>query len=101
MYQVSADEFGDEPKRIHDLFAALAGRRALLFIDEISILCQEREWSDPDDRRMLAALLTGLDGLSSRTESEKPWVIGACTPDIRLDPAIHRSGRLGVLVEFA
>lgn len=29
------------------------------------------------------------------------WVIGACTADIQLDPAIHRSGRLGVIVEFA
>lgn len=100
-YQVSADEFGADPELLHGLFRRLAAERALLFIDEVSILAQKREWSDAEDRRMLSALLTSLDGLSGAAGPGGLWVIGACTADIRLDPAIHRSGRLGVVVEFA
>jgi ATP-dependent Zn protease len=101
LYQLSADQFGEEPERIHLLFRHLARSRALLFIDEISILCQRRDWASSGDRRMLAALLTELDGLSGVPVQERLWVIGACTPDISLDDAIRRSGRLGVTVEFA
>jgi len=100
-YQVSADEFGADPELLHGLFRRLAGERAVLFIDEVSILAQKREWSDAEDRRMLSALLTSLDGLAGATGPGGLWVIGACTADIKLDPAIHRSGRLGVVVEFA
>ncbi|HVM29950.1 MAG TPA: AAA family ATPase [Candidatus Limnocylindrales bacterium] len=101
MYQLSADQFGDDPAQLHRIFGRLSRQRAVLFIDEISILCQRRDWSSAEERRMLAALLTELDGLSSLAAGERLWVIGACTPDIHLDPAIHRSGRLGVTVEFA
>jgi len=101
LYQLSADQFGEDPERIHGVFRRLATQRALLFIDEISIVCQRRDWASSEDRRMLAALLTELDGLSNISANERLWVIGACTPDIRLDGAIHRSGRLGVTVEFA
>lgn len=99
LYQFSADEFDGKPGRLHDLFGALQGERALLFIDEISILAQQRRYASSGDRRMLAALLTCLDGLSTDPE-HRLWVIGACTPDIQLDAAIYRSGRLGVVVEF-
>lgn len=103
LYQFAADEFGSEPTTIRAVFRRLAGERALLYIDEISILAQKREESSPDPnaRRLLVALLTSLDGLATSSSDRRLWVIGACTPDIDLDPAIHRSGRLGVVVEFA
>jgi hypothetical protein len=101
LYQLSADEFGAEPETLHAVFRRLTGERALLFSDEISILAQKREWGDAEDRRLLAALLTSLDGVSSAGNSGRLWVVGACTPDIQLDPAIYRSGRLGVVIEFA
>ena len=101
LYQLSADEFGSDPELLHAVFRRLGGERAILFIDEISILAQKREWGEAEDRRMLSALLTSLDGLTNEGTESRLWVIGACTADIRLDPAIHRSGRLGVVVEFA
>lgn len=101
LYEISADEFGSDPELIHRVFRRLSEQRAIVFLDEVSILAQKREWGDAEDRRMLAALLTSLDGLASDREGAGLWVIGACTPDIRLDPAIHRSGRLGVIIEFA
>lgn len=100
-YQVSADEFGADPTLLHGLFRKLADERAVLFIDEVSLLAQKRDWASAEDRRMLAALLTCLDGLGNEAGRRPLWVIGACTADIALDPAIHRSGRLGVVVEFA
>jgi transitional endoplasmic reticulum ATPase len=99
LYQLSADEFESEPRLVHDVFRALGNERALLFIDEISIIAQNRRSSGR--REMLSALLTSLDALSSYEIGSRLWVIGACTPDIDLDPAIYRSGRLGVVVEFA
>jgi SpoVK/Ycf46/Vps4 family AAA+-type ATPase len=102
LYQFSADEFGSDPDNLHEVFRRLRGRRVLIFIDEISLIAQRREWmQDPADRRMLSALLVSLDGLAAGERKERPWVIGACTPDIHLDSAIHRSGRLGVIIEFA
>lgn len=101
LYQLSADEFGSDPDLLHAVFRRLAGERAILFVDEISILAQKREWGEAEDRRMLSALLTSLDGLTNEGAAGRLWVIGACTADIQLDPAIHRSGRLGVVVEFA
>jgi ATP-dependent Zn protease len=100
-YQMSADQFGSDPELVHAVFRRLAGERAILFIDEISILAQKREWGDTEDRRMLSALLSSLDGLTNQHAPGGLWVIGACTADITLDPAIYRSGRLGVVVEFA
>lgn len=97
-FHVSADEFGSEPELLHEFFRRLSGERAIAFIDEISILAQRRDWADAEDRRMLAALLTSLDGVAN--DRGRLWVIGACTPDIQLDRAIHRSGRLGVVIEF-
>jgi ATP-dependent Zn protease len=99
-YQISADEFGSDADLLHGVFRRLSSERAILFIDEISILAQRREWGDAEDRRMLAALLTSLDGLANDRATGRLWVIGACTADIHLDPAIHRSGRLGVVIEF-
>jgi SpoVK/Ycf46/Vps4 family AAA+-type ATPase len=101
MYQLSADQFGNDPRNIHQVFARLGNQRALLFIDEVSIICQRREWASAEDRRMLAALLTELDGLATAPPPERLWVIGASTPDIALDAAVTRSGRLGVTVEIA
>ena len=101
LYHFSADQFQGQPTMIHAVFERLRGERAIMFIDEISILAQKREWGDAEDRRSLIALLTCLDGLSSVGADDRLWVIGACTPDIQLDPALHRSGRLGVTIEFA
>jgi cell division protease FtsH len=101
LYQFSADQFQGQPAVLHAVFERLRGERAILFIDEISILAQKREWGDAEDRRSLIALLTCLDGLSNVGAADRLWVIGACTPDIQLDPALQRSGRLGVTIEFA
>jgi SpoVK/Ycf46/Vps4 family AAA+-type ATPase len=101
LYQISADQFRGDTALLHAVFERLGPERALLFIDEVSILAQRRDYSGQEEREMLAALLTELDGLSSSPGGKGLWVIGACTPDIHLDPAIYRAGRLGVVIEFA
>ncbi|HLX33824.1 MAG TPA: AAA family ATPase [Candidatus Limnocylindrales bacterium] len=101
LYQVSADEFGTDPDLLHAFFRRLSKERAILFLDEVGILGRRRAWSEPEDRRMLVALLTSLDGLGTTRGVDRLWVIGACTEDSSLDPALHRSGRLGVVIEFA
>lgn len=100
LYQFTADQFEGDPTLLREVFARLAGERAVAFLDEISILAEKREYGE-DNRRMLIALLSSLDSLDSSDRPRELWVIGACTPDITLDPALHRAGRLGVRVEFA
>jgi SpoVK/Ycf46/Vps4 family AAA+-type ATPase len=73
---------------------------AALFIDEVSLIAQTREYAGIYDQRMLTALPTCLDGLSSESGPERLWVIGASTPSIPIDPAARRAGRLGVVIEF-
>lgn len=101
LYQVSADEFGSDPELVHGLFDRLSAERAILFVDEVGLIGRRRVWSESVERRMLSALLTSLDGLGTVHGPDRLWVIGACTDDSSLDPAVHRSGRLGVVVEFA
>jgi len=101
LYHLGADEFQDDPQLVHAIFERLAPERAILFIDEIGMIAVTRKYADRDERRMLTALLTALDGLSSSTTRQRLWVIAATTPDTTLDAAITRSGRLGVQIEFA
>lgn len=101
LYQVSADEFGADADLLHGLFRRLSQERAILFLDEVSLIGRMRAWAQVEERRMLSALLTSLDGLATAHGPDRLWVIGSCTTDLQLDPALYRSGRLGVVIEFA
>lgn len=100
MFQVSADELSAE--RVRSMFAELGslGSRSVLYIDEIDIVALHR--SDPDHdsstRATLVALLAALDGLTSTDDAV---LVASSNRDPELlDPALMRSGRIGVRVAF-
>ena len=64
----------------------------VLFIDELDALCPKRGSSvDEQENRIVAQLLTLLDGLESRGQLV---IIGATNRPNAIDPALRRPGRL-------
>ncbi|MEM7701928.1 MAG: AAA family ATPase [Pseudomonadota bacterium] len=92
--EVADKHFGESEARIREVFdAAQAAAPAIIFIDEIESIAPSREGLSGEkqvERRMVATLLTLMDGLSNRGSV----VVLAATnlPDL-LDPALRRPGR--------
>lgn len=64
----------------------------MLFIDELDALCPKRGSSgNEQENRIVAQLLTLLDGLESRGQLV---VIGATNRPNAIDPSLRRPGRL-------
>lgn len=88
---------GESEARIAGLFARARqaarsrGTGALLFIDEIDAICPKRDDATEAERRMVAAFLTALDGVSS---DDSVVVLGATNRPDAIDPAMRRAGRL-------
>lgn len=88
---------GGTEERISGVFAKcreLARRRgtgALLFIDEIDAVCPKRDDATEAERRMVAAFLTAVDGVSG---DASVVVLGATNRPDSIDPAMRRAGRL-------
>lgn len=65
-------------------------RACVLFIDEIDTLCPRREQGASYENRVVAQLLTLMDGLQARGQLV---VIGATNRPNAVDPALRRPGR--------
>lgn len=85
---------GESEKRIRDLFEkATAMAPCVLFIDEIDSICANRINAQKDmERRIVAQLLSSLDGLGEKDVSV--LVLAATNNPDTLDPALRRAGRL-------
>ncbi|MEM6833784.1 MAG: AAA family ATPase, partial [Pseudomonadota bacterium] len=92
--EIADKHFGASEARLRDVFeAASAAAPAILFFDEIDSIAPAREGLSGDkqaERRMVAQLLTLMDGLDARGDV----VVLAATnlPDL-IDPALRRPGR--------
>ncbi len=84
--------YGDSEKKIRDLFEeAEKNAPSIIFIDEIDAIAPKREETYGEvEKRMVAQLLSVMDGLKSRG---KIVVIGATNRPQSLDPALRRPGR--------
>ena len=83
---------GEAEKRIRDIFEeAEKAAPSIIFIDEIDAIAPKREESYSEvERRVVAQLLTAMDGLKSRG---KVIIIGATNRVNAIDPALRRPGR--------
>ncbi|MEM6902133.1 MAG: AAA family ATPase [Pseudomonadota bacterium] len=92
--EIADKHFGASEAKLRDVFGAAADAApAIIFIDEIDSIAPARETLSGDrqaERRMVAQLLTLMDGLDARGDV----VVLAATnlPDL-LDPALRRPGR--------
>eukprot|EP01112_Ceratiomyxa_fruticulosa_P013036 TRINITY_DN3645_c0_g1_i1.p1 TRINITY_DN3645_c0_g1~~TRINITY_DN3645_c0_g1_i1.p1 ORF type:complete len:929 (-),score=269.44 TRINITY_DN3645_c0_g1_i1:70-2856(-) len=104
-FSISAPEVvsgmsGESEAKLRSLFkAAQSEEKAIIFIDEIDAITPKRENAQREmERRIVAQLLTCMDGLSSKEDDEdNPQgtviVLGATNRPDALDPALRRAGR--------
>src|SRR3989344_5739599 len=90
---------GDAEKRLRDIFnEAEKNAPSIIFIDEIDAIAPKREESYGEvERRVVAQLLSLMDGLKSRG---KVIVIAATNRQDSLDPALRRGGRFDREIEI-
>ncbi|CAL8352956.1 unnamed protein product [Merluccius merluccius] len=62
----------------------------ILFLDELDSLCPRRTVSSAPENRVVAQLLTLMDGMS---QSDRFLIVGASNQPDNLDPALRRPGR--------
>eukprot|EP00730_Choanoeca_flexa_P001888 TRINITY_DN10826_c0_g1_i5.p1 TRINITY_DN10826_c0_g1~~TRINITY_DN10826_c0_g1_i5.p1 ORF type:complete len:714 (+),score=101.96 TRINITY_DN10826_c0_g1_i5:152-2143(+) len=86
---------GESEANLRRLFAKAAAlahhEPCLLFFDELDALCPKRSDSSSTESRLVAQMLTLLDGLSSRGQL---IILAATNRPNALDPALRRPGRL-------
>ncbi|OWZ08471.1 ATPase [Phytophthora megakarya] len=90
---------GESEANLRAVFAQAAREApSLVFIDELDAICPKRDSRVGDmERRLVATLLTLMDGLNS---SRKVVVLAATNRPNALDPAVRRPGRFDREVEI-
>jgi transitional endoplasmic reticulum ATPase len=89
---------GQSEERLREAFSrASENAPAILFIDEIDSIAGARDEDADMENRVVAQLLTLLDGLEER---EQVVVIGATNRVDAIDPAIRRGGRFDREIEI-
>ncbi len=91
--------YGESEQRLRQIFdEAQKAAPSIIFIDEVDSIAPKREEVSGDlERRVVAQLLSLMDGLSSRGEV---IVIAATNRPNALDPALRRGGRFDREVEI-
>lgn len=103
-YSISGPEimskfYGESEANLRQVFQqAEQNAPAIIFIDELDAIAPEREEVTGEvERRVVAQLLSLMDGLSSRG---KVVVIGATNRVNAIDPALRRAGRFDREIEL-
>jgi transitional endoplasmic reticulum ATPase len=96
--EIMSKHYGESEEQLREVFdEATENAPAVIFIDEIDSIAPERaETSGDVERRIVAQLLSLMDGLEDRGEVT---VIGATNRVDALDPALRRGGRFDREIE--
>jgi transitional endoplasmic reticulum ATPase len=97
--EIMSKFYGESEERLREVFKkAEENAPAIIFIDEIDSIAPKREEvSGEVERRVVAQLLSLMDGMSSRG---KVVVIGATNRINAIDPALRRPGRFDREIEI-
>ncbi|MEM1676187.1 MAG: AAA family ATPase, partial [Desulfurococcaceae archaeon] len=97
--EIMSKFYGESEERLRKIFKeAEENAPAIIFIDEIDSIAPKREEVTGEvEKRVVAQLLTLMDGL---TERGKVIVIGATNRPDALDPALRRPGRFDREIEI-
>ncbi|XP_054595333.1 ATPase family gene 2 protein homolog A [Nothobranchius furzeri] len=93
--EVMSKFYGETEARLRHIFTEASQRQpAIVFIDELDALCPKREGAQNEvEKRVVASLLTLMDGIGSEGHSGQLLVLGATNRPQALDPALRRPGR--------
>jgi transitional endoplasmic reticulum ATPase len=97
--EIASKYYGESEKRLREIFdQATKDAPSIVFIDEIDAIAPNRDTTSSEaDRRIVAQLLTCMDGITSRNGI---LVIGATNRPNAIDPALRRPGRFDVEIEI-
>jgi len=97
--EIISKYYGESEKAIRDIFEeSEKNAPAIIFLDELDSIAPKREEvSGEMERRMVAQLLSLMDGLKERTNV---IVIGATNRPDAIDPALRRPGRFDREIEL-
>jgi transitional endoplasmic reticulum ATPase len=97
--EIMSKFYGESEERLRDIFKqAQENAPTIIFIDEIDSIAPKREEvTGETERRVVAQLLSLMDGLEPRV---KVVVIGATNRPNALDPALRRPGRFDREIEI-
>ncbi|NXD12803.1 SPAT5 protein, partial [Nothocercus nigrocapillus] len=94
--------YGESESRLRQIFAEASLRRpSIIFIDELDALCPKREGAQNEvEKRVVASLLTLMDGIGSEGTEGQLLVLGATNRPHALDAALRRPGRFDKEIEI-
>nr|XP_012639627.1 spermatogenesis-associated protein 5 isoform X1 [Microcebus murinus] len=94
--------YGETEARLRQIFAEATLRHpSIIFIDELDALCPKREGAQNEvEKRVVASLLTLMDGIGSEGSEGQVLVLGATNRLHALDPALRRPGRFDKEIEI-
>jgi len=97
--EIASKYYGESEKRLREIFdQALHDAPSIVFIDEVDAMAPSRDVTASEaDRRIVAQLLTLMDGVNSRSGV---LVIGATNRPNAIDPALRRPGRFDREIEI-
>ncbi|MHC1593471.1 MAG: CDC48 family AAA ATPase, partial [Methermicoccaceae archaeon] len=97
--EIMSKYYGESEQRLRDIFEeAEENAPSILFIDELDSIAPKREDVTGEvERRVVAQLLTEMDGLEERG---RVVVIGATNRIDAIDPALRRGGRFDREIEI-
>ncbi|KAM9236768.1 ATPase family gene 2 protein homolog A [Leptosomus discolor] len=94
--------YGESESRLRQIFAEASLRcPSIIFIDELDALCPKREGAQNEvEKRVVASLLTLMDGIGSEGSEGRLLVLGATNRPHALDAALRRPGRFDKEIEI-
>ncbi|XP_043529993.1 ATPase family protein 2 homolog isoform X3 [Chiloscyllium plagiosum] len=100
--EIMSKYFGESEARLRRIFAeATQCQPSIIFIDELDAMCPKREGAHHEvEKRVVASLLTLMDGIGSEGSEGQLLVLGATNRPHALDPALRRPGRFDKEIEI-
>ncbi|MCK4937269.1 MAG: CDC48 family AAA ATPase [Methanosarcinales archaeon] len=98
--EVMSKHYGESEQKIREIFEEAASNApSILFFDELDAIASKRSESTGElERRVVAQLLTMMDGVEDRGQV---MVIGATNRVNAIDPALRRPGRFDREIEIS
>ncbi|KAM9375656.1 LOW QUALITY PROTEIN: ATPase family gene 2 protein homolog A [Pholidichthys leucotaenia] len=100
--EIMSKFYGETEARLRQIFTEASQRQpAIIFIDELDALCPKRDGAQNEvEKRVVASLLTLMDGIGSEDHPGQLLVLGATNRPQAIDPALRRPGRFDKELEI-
>jgi AAA family ATPase len=100
--ELSSAFHGETEERLRGVFEEAKKRSpCIVVLDEIDALCPRRDGDGGEvEKRVVATLLTLMDGMGADKGSERVFVIAATNRPNSVDPALRRPGRFDREIEI-